>query len=93
MGVEHYHKIALILSILGGYLLTDTEALNVDGNHPWPASNDFHPRNGENVLLEDSINSEGMKVEVIYANGLSVFMLHTLNSNVRFYYASPFFRH
>ena len=53
--------------------MTDTEALNVDGHHPLPASNDFHPRNGENVLLEDSIDSEGMKVEVIYANGLSVF--------------------
>ena len=60
MGVEHYHKIALILSILGGYLLTDTEAPNVDGHHPLPASHDFHPRNGENVLLEDSINLEGM---------------------------------
>ena len=56
------------LSILGDYLLTDTEAPNVDGHHPWPASHDFHPRNGENVLLEDS---EGMQLEVIYANGLS----------------------
>ena len=71
-GGEQYYKIALILSILGGYLLTDTEAPNVDGHHPWPASHDFHPRNGENVLLEDLINSEGMKLEVIYANGYMV---------------------
>ena len=69
--------------------MTDTEAPNADGHHPLPASHDFHPRNGENVLLEDLINSEGMKLEVIYANGY----LHTLSSNVRPYNASPFFRH
>ena len=50
--------------------MTDTEAPNVDGHHPRPASHDFHPRNGENVLLDDSINSEGMQLEVIYANDL-----------------------
>ena len=81
-----------MLFILGGYLLTDTEAPNVDGHHPLPASHDFHPRNGENVLLEDLINSEGMKLEVIYANGFYG-TLHTLSSNVRPYNASPFFRH
>jgi len=47
---------------VGGYLLTDSEAPNVDGHHPWPASHDFHPRNGENVLLEDSINSEDISM-------------------------------
>merc|ERR1712226_943839 len=47
---------------LGGYLLTDTEDPNVDGHHPWPASHDFHPRNGENVLLEDSIKSEDISM-------------------------------
>ena len=31
--------------------MTDTEAPNVDGHHPWPASHDFHSRNGENVLV------------------------------------------
>ena len=51
--------------------MTDSEAPNVDGHHSWPASHDFHPRNGENVLLEDSINSEGMQLEVIFTNGLS----------------------
>merc|ERR1711863_152671 len=47
---------------IGGYLLTDTEAPNADGHHPWPASHGFHPRNGENVLLEDSINSEDISM-------------------------------
>ena len=82
----------MILSIPGGYLLTDTEAPNADGHHSWPASHDFHPRNGENVLLEDSINSEGMQLEVIFTNGLSGLTI-TLSSNVISYNASPYFRH
>ena len=61
----------MIISIPGGYLLTDTEAPNADGHHPWPASDDFHPRNGENVLLEDLINSEGMKLEVMLHSNLN----------------------
>ena len=75
--------------------MTDTEAPNVDGHHPLPASHDFHPRNGENVLLEDSINSEGMQLEVIFTNGLSglTILLYTLSSNVISYNASPYFRH
>ena len=47
---KQFYKIALILSFLGGYLLTDTEALNVDGHHPLPASNDFHLSCRKNVL-------------------------------------------
>ena len=73
-GGEQYYQIALILSILGGYLLTDTEAPNVDGHHPLPASHDFHPRSLESILLEDSINSEGMHLGVIYSNDLSGFI-------------------
>ena len=81
-GGEQYYQIALILSILGGYLLTDTEAPNVDGHHPLPASHDFHPRSLESVLLEDSINSEGMHLRVIYSNDL-----YSLSSNVTPYNA------
>ena len=51
--------------------MTDTEAPNVDGHHPLPASHDFHPRSLESILLEDSINSEGMHLRVIYSNDLS----------------------
>ena len=94
-GGEQYYKIALILSILGGYLLTDTEAPNVDGHHPLPASHDFHPRSLESVLLEDSINSEGMHLRVIYSNDLSDFygMLYSLSSNFTPYNAFFYFRH
>ena len=63
-----YFEIALILSIVGGYLLTDPEVANVDGHHTWPASHDFHPRSLESLLLEDSNNSEGMHLRFIYLN-------------------------
>ena len=92
IGGEQYYKIALILSILGGYLLTDTEAPNVDGHHPLPASHDFHPRSLESVLLEDSINSEGMHLRVIYSNDFYG-MIYSLSSNFTPYNASFYFRH